>query len=211
MFPAALIPIDVQQAFADPPWSLPGLDAAEANGLALLAAWREAGQPLLHVRHDSVQPGSRLSPGQPGHAFRPGFAPRAGEPLVGKSVNAAFIGTDLDLRLRRLGLTRLVLFGFTTDMCVSTTARVAANLGYQVTVVADACTTFAQPDADGTLLPAELIHRTHLATLRSEFAQVMDTAAVIARLRERAMVPRSPGTARQSPAPAGTAPERCGC
>ena len=83
----------------------------------------------------------------------PGFEPQGGEPLVTKSVNAAFIGTDLDLRLRRLGVEQVVLFGLTTDMCVSTTARVAANLGYRTVVVGDASACFDLPGADGRMIP----------------------------------------------------------
>jgi len=172
----ALIPIDMQQAFDLPASSLPGM---EQQGLRLLAGWRAAGLPLLHVRHDSIKPGSPFAPGQPGNALRPGFEPRDGEPLVTKSVNAAFIGTDLDFRLRRLGVDQVVLFGLTTDMCVSTTARVAANLGYRVVVVGDATACFALPDVDGGMIAADALHRAHLATLHAEFATVADTDAVL--------------------------------
>ena len=177
----ALVPIDMQRGFVlDPARS--NNPAIDANGLRLLSAWRAAGLPLIHVRHDSVQPGSVFTPGQPGNALRPGFEPQGAEPLVTKSVNAAFIGTDLDLRLRRLGVEQVVLFGLVTDMCVSTTARVAANLGYRTVVVGDACATFALPDAEGRLMAAEAIHRAHLATLQAEFAQVVDTETVVAAL-----------------------------
>lgn len=178
----ALIPIDVQQAFDHAPWPPRNNPAMEANGLRLLDAWRATGRPLIHVNHASVVPGSTLAASHPGHAFRPGFEPLPGEPLVTKSVNAAFIGTDLDLRLRRLGITSVVLFGISTDMCVSTTARVAANLGYRTIVVDDACFCFDQPDGDGDRIPAEQIQRAHLATLRAEFAEVFDTDALIALL-----------------------------
>ena len=178
----ALIPIDVQQAFDHAPWPSRNNPDMEANGLRLLDAWRGSGRTLIHVNHASVVPGSTLAAEHPGHAFRPGYAPQAGEPLVTKSVNAAFIGTDLDLRLRRLGVTSVVLFGISTDMCVSTTARVAANLGYRTIVVADACFCFDQPDGDGGIVPAAQIHRAHLATLRAEFAEVVDTAQLLAAL-----------------------------
>ena len=79
--PTALIPIDVQQAFDMEASSNP---AMEANGLRLLSAWRGTGRPLIHVRHDSVQPGSPFQPGQPGNGLRPGFEPRDNEPLVSK-------------------------------------------------------------------------------------------------------------------------------
>lgn len=180
--PAALIPIDLQQGFDLPAWPRRNNPALDANGLRLLQGWRASGRPLIHVRQDSVQPGSVFEPTHPGNALRPGFEPREGEPLVSKSVNAAFIGTDLDLRLRRLGVRHVVLFGISTDMCVSTTARVAANLGYRVTVVGDACACFELPDGNGGTIDADAIHRAHLATLRAEFAEVVDTDAVLAAL-----------------------------
>ncbi len=177
-----LIPIDVQRGFDYPPWGRRGNPAMEANGQRLLAAWRASGRPLIHVRHDSIIDGSPLHPAHPGNAFREGFEPQAGEPIVGKSVNAAFIGTDLDLRLRRLGASGVALFGISTDMCVSTTARVASNLGYCTTVIGDACACFDLPDGEGGTLAAEDIGRAHLATLRAEFADVLDTDELIARL-----------------------------
>lgn len=177
-----LIPIDVQRGFDFPPWPPRNNPAMEGNGQRLLAAWRDSGLPLIHVRHDSVVAGSTLAPGHPGNAFREGFEPLPGEALVSKSVNAAFIGTDLDLRLRRLGVETVVLFGISTDMCVSTTARVAANLGYRTVVVGDACACFDLPD--GGVIPADEIQRAHLATLRVEFAEVVNTDGVIASLRD---------------------------
>ncbi|HYD99486.1 MAG TPA: cysteine hydrolase family protein, partial [Alphaproteobacteria bacterium] len=141
---AALIAIDVQQGFELPAWGRRNNPAMEANGLALLAAWRAAGRPVVIVRHDSVSPGSTLAPSHPGNAFKPGFGPQAGEPLVTKSVNSAFIGTDLEAWLRDRGIGQVVLFGISTDMCVSTTARMAANLGFETIIAGDACHTFDQ-------------------------------------------------------------------
>lgn len=177
-----MVPIDVQRGFDFAPWGRRDNPAMEDNGRRLLDAWRASGRALIHVRHDSVIEGSPLHPAHPGNAFRDGFAPRDGEPVVTKSVNAAFIGTDLDLRLRRLGITSVVLFGISTDMCVSTTARVASNLGYRTLVVADACQCFDLPDGAGGTICAEDVARAHLATLRAEFAEVVDTDAVIAAL-----------------------------
>lgn len=176
----ALIPIDVQQGFDYPPWAPRNNPAMEANGQRLLDAWRRKGRPLIHVRHDSIHAGTSLHPSHPGNAFRHGFEPRDGEPVVSKSVNAAFIGTDLDLRLRRLGVTSVVLFGISTDMCVSTTARMASNLGYRTIVVGDASACFDLTDAEGRTISADEVSRVHLATLRAEFAEVVATDAVIA-------------------------------
>jgi nicotinamidase-related amidase len=110
--------------------------------------------------------------------------PNRGEPVhvVAKSVNAAFIGTDLDLRLRRLGAQQVVVFGISTDMCVSTTIRVGANLGWRMVLVEDACDCFDLRDRTGGIIPTEDIHRAHVATLAYEFATVNRTREMLAGL-----------------------------
>ena len=178
---AVLLPIDMQQAFDSAPWPRRWNKDVDANGLALLAAWRSAGRPIIHVRHDSVQPGSSLAPGAPGNAFRPGFEPQDGEALVRKSVNSAFIGTDLDLRLKRLGAKHVVVFGISTDMCVSTTVRTGANMGWDMVLVPDACDCFDLPDGSGGTIPAEEVQRAHVATLAFEFARTLSTAELTER------------------------------
>jgi nicotinamidase-related amidase len=181
---AVLVPIDMQRAFDDAPWPKRWNSAVDENGRALLAAWRAAKRPIIHVRHDSVVQGSTMGPGAPGNAFRPGFEPLDGEPVVSKSVNSAFIGTDLDLRLRRLGVDTVVTFGISTDMCVSTTVRVGANTGWRMVLVGDACDCFELTDpVSGATIPAEQMHRAHLATLAFEFAEVVNTADVTAALK----------------------------
>ncbi|HYD12963.1 MAG TPA: cysteine hydrolase family protein [Allosphingosinicella sp.] len=174
-----LLPIDVQRGFDDPSWPVRWNTAMEANGRALLAHWRTAGAPIVHVRHDSVQPGSTLAPGHWGNDFREGFEPLEGEPVVSKSVNSAFIGTDLDLRLRRLGAEGIIAFGISTDMCVSTTIRTGANMGWAMTLVADACDCFDLPDGNGGAIPARTIQAAHVATLGAEFCKVVSTADLI--------------------------------
>jgi nicotinamidase-related amidase len=178
---AVLLPIDMQQAFDEPAWPRRWNKAVDGNGQALLAAWRQAGRPIIHVRHDSVAPGSSLAPGRPGNAFRPGFEPLEGEPLVSKSVNSAFIGTDLDLRLRRVGARHVVAFGISTDMCVSTTVRTGANMGRDMILVPEACDCFDLPDGQGGTILAEQVHAAHVATLAFEFSKVMKLDELIGR------------------------------
>lgn len=180
---AVLIPIDVQQAFDDPSWGRRNNPGMEQRARSLLAAWRRAGRAVVNVKHNSLEPASTLRPGQPGNDFKPGFAPQPGEALVEKTVNAAFIGTTLEADLRVRGLGQIVLFGITTDMCVSTTARVGANLGFRVVVVGDCCATFDQRAPDGEMVAAELLHRAHLTTLNTEFARVVGADEIIAALR----------------------------
>ncbi len=177
---AVLLPIDMQTAL-----DLPGAPARanprlDENGLALLAHWRARGLPIVHVRHDSVEPASRFRPGHPGNALRSGFEPREGEGLVVKSVNSAFIGTDLDLRLRRLGAKRVVAFGWATDMCVSTTIRTGANMGWEMVMVHDACDCCDLPDPiGGGVVRAADLHRAHVATLAADFCRVVSLAEVL--------------------------------
>ena len=172
---AVLVPIDMQQAHDMPPYPRRWNSDVDSNGLALLAVWRTAGRPIIHVRHDSVAPGSNFAPGTRGNAFRPSFEPQGDEPVVSKSVNSAFIGTDLDLRLKRLGARHVVTFGISTDMCVSTTVRTGANMGWDMILVPDACDCFDLPDGQGGIIAAEEVQRTHVATLVFEFCRAMTT------------------------------------
>ncbi|MBP2299396.1 cysteine hydrolase family protein [Azospirillum picis] len=183
-FPPAtlLLAVDMQRAFDGPSWPRRWNREADRNGLRLLEGWRRSGRPILHVRHDSAEPDSSLRPGQDGNRFRDGFEPCGGEGVVSKSVNAAFIGTDLDLRLRRLGVERLVVFGISTDMCVSTTVRTGANMGWKITLAADACDCFELPDGRGGTIPAEQVQAVHVATLGFEFCEVATTAGILGRL-----------------------------
>ncbi|MEJ7745615.1 MAG: cysteine hydrolase family protein [Luteimonas sp.] len=177
---SVLIPIDMQQGFALPPHRPLNNPALDANGQRLLNHWRERRWPVIHVRHDSINADSNLHPSHPGNAFRDGFVPRADEPLISKSVNCAFVGTDLELRLRRMKVEKVVLFGLYADMCVSTTARIASNLGFDTIVVADACASIDLLGIDGVTISGDTIFRAHLATLNAEFAKVVTTANVLA-------------------------------
>ncbi|HEV2607203.1 MAG TPA: cysteine hydrolase family protein [Xanthomonadaceae bacterium] len=176
----ALIPIDMQRGFDLPPYPALNNPGIDANGLRLLAHWRAHGWPIVHVRHDSIHAASNLRPGHPGNALRDGFEPLAGEPLVSKSVNCAFVGTDLELRLRRMKVDKVVMFGLYADMCVSTSVRIASNLGFETYVVADACASVDQQGIDGVMIPGDTIFHAHLATLNTEFATVVATDALLA-------------------------------
>jgi len=101
---------------------------------------------------------------------------------VQKSVNSAFIGTTLESDLRASGYRTLVLTGMQTNLCVSTTARMAGNLGFDTVVVSDATATFDNTGPDGRLFPAQLLHDVALADLHGEFATVLDTRTVLDRL-----------------------------
>ena len=182
---AALLLIDVQQGFDDPRWGQRNNPAAEGNIARLLDRWRRSGWPVLHAQHHSRLPQSLLAPGQPGNDIKPEVLPLPEEPVFGKSVNSAFIGTGLEAHLQVTGIDRLVLVGLTTDHCVSTTARMGANLGYQVVVVADATATFDRSGPDGRQFSADEMHATALASLHGEFAVIVKTNDVLSRLAAR--------------------------
>ncbi len=184
---AVLLPIDMQAAFDAPPWGRSDNPELDANAARLLAAWRRLRMPIVHVRHDSIEPDSTLRPELVGNFFRQGSEPVGEEPIVAKSVNCAFVGTDLDLRLRRLNTVDLVIYGLQLDQCVSTTARIGANLGYRVTLVADATSAFDLPGWNGGTVSAESVRAAHLATLAAEFCSVRTTGQVLAMLEPQGL------------------------
>ena len=175
----ALVLIDVQDAFGDPRWGERNNPDAEARMAELLAAWRRTGRPVIHVQHLSTDPDSPLAPGKPGTAIKAEVAPAVGEPVFQKRVNSAFIGTDLERHLRGEGIDSLVIAGLTTDHCVSTTTRMAGNLGFRTWLVSDATATFAKRGHDGNWYDAGLIHATALASLHGEFAEVVEARALL--------------------------------
>jgi nicotinamidase-related amidase len=181
--PAALLLIDVQTGLDDPKWGARNNPQAEQRMSALLGAWRRAKWPVIHVQHMSQVPGSPLRPELPGNAIKEEVKPNKGEPVFQKTVNSAFIGTTLEAHLRREGIESLVIVGLTTDHCVSTTVRMAGNLGFDVVVVEDATATFERTGPDGVRYSADQMHRLALASLHGEFAQVQTAEDVLARLR----------------------------
>ena len=152
---------------------------AEENAARLLAHWRAKGWPVIHVRHNSRDETSPLRAGRPGFAFRDFAEPADGEPVFVKRMHSAFIGTELEAFLRERGFGRLVISGVRTDHCVSTTARMAHDLGFEVLVAGNACHAFVCETPDGRIIDAQTVHEAHLASLHGEFGQVVDTAALV--------------------------------
>ena len=190
---AALLLIDVQVGLADPRLGERNNPHAEERMAELLAAWRRSGRPVVHVQHLSTNPGSPLRPELPGVEIDPRVRPLPGEPLFQKHVNSAFIGTGLEAHLRERGIGTLVVAGLTTDHCVSTTVRMAGNLGFRTYLVADATACHPKVAHDGTAYDAQLVHDTALASLHGEFAEVVESVAVLAMVDGTGAVPAAPG------------------
>ena len=185
-----LLLIDWQQAFHNAEFWGPRCNTeAEARAETLIAGCRRQGVPVWHVHHHSVEPNSPLAPHLPGAAPMDFARPQGDEPTFTKSVNSAFIGTNLETELRSAGVSRLIISGVSTDHCVSTSTRMAGNLGFEVFLVGEACFTFDRPRPEGTDMkdagmkgadiPAAQVHDTHLASLHREFATVVGVAEAL--------------------------------
>ncbi|MET0235290.1 MAG: cysteine hydrolase family protein [Kibdelosporangium sp.] len=177
----ALIMIDVQRGFDSPFFGERNNPGCEANIRSLVTAWQDAGQPIVVVRHDSVQPDSPLRPGTPGNDFKPELDGVNPALLFGKSVHSAFHGSvDLEKWLRDRGIEDIVVIGIQTNFCVETTSRVGGNLGFKVKMAIDATHTFDATTPDGALVTADELARATAANLHSgSFAEVTTTKAVL--------------------------------
>ncbi|KAJ5100351.1 hypothetical protein N7456_006403 [Penicillium angulare] len=219
--PTALILIDNQSAFTHPDnlsdWGTGRSNPLyEVNIQALLLAFRSARtasstfMEVIHIFHSSVTPGSPLHPSHPNNGIRPlDFATPASdgsEPVFWKSVNSSFIGTDLEAHLREKNIRQIIVAGLTTDHCVSTTVRMAANLGVvdrmldegpvkiksdgthvkdvrvqkgRIVLVPDATATFGKGGFD-----AETVHAVSVASLDGEFCEAIGAEEVVKMLRK---------------------------
>ncbi len=180
----ALIVIDVQQGFAEQ--DAAGRKRNNPDALDrivdLLTAFRAKGLPIFHVRHASTEPDSVFRPERTGFQVMPEARERPGEPVIVKNVNSAFIGTDLEARLRKAGLHTLVICGATTNHCVETSARMAGNLGFDARLVRDAAWTYDRTGPDGDHHSAADIHAMTLSNLSNEFATIVTARDIIAGL-----------------------------
>jgi nicotinamidase-related amidase len=176
---AALLVIDLQRAIDHPSWGERNNPQAERNIAALLRVWRATHRPIYHIAHDSGEPASHYHPGQPGNEFKPESQPLPGEAVIRKRTNSAFIGTDLESRLRQAGRRVLVVTGVITNNSVEATVRMAGNLGFDTFLVEDAVFTFARKDWNGTLRTAAEVHAMSLANLDGEYCTVIRTQAVL--------------------------------
>jgi nicotinamidase-related amidase len=174
-----LIVIDVQRALDHPSHGERSNPGAERNIERAIEAWREGGAPVIHVRHESE---GLFAPGSDTAEVKPEATPRDGEPVLTKNANSAFIGTDLEERLRAEGVETVAIVGLTTDHCVSATVRMASDLGFEAWVLADATAAHERRTFDGERIAAETMHRTALASLHGEFAEVLETDEALARV-----------------------------
>src|SRR6056300_114269 len=172
-----LICIDLQQAFQDEAyWGGNGNNQnAEEISSQIIAKWLEINEQIIHVRHSSTNANSKLHKDSKGFQFHPSCLPIEGEIVLTKSVNSCFIGTPLKQLLDERNCSTVVIIGLTTDHCVSTTVRMAANYGYNVLLISDATATFDKVGVMDSLYESELIHQISLASLKDEFATILSS------------------------------------
>lgn len=172
---ATLLLIDMQQAMDDPIFSSQGQPEALGRAAALLARWRDQGNPIVHIRHDSMDPSSPYSPERPSNAFKAEVAPLDHETIVEKRTNNAFVGTDLMQVLEEIGSSELVVCGVHLQDCVESTVRMAGNLGFMVYLAGDATVSLGQTDINGKKWSADDVHALTLGILDGQYAKVVNS------------------------------------
>ena len=182
MVHTALLIIDMQKAFDNLIWRERNNPQAEQQALRVLAYFRKHTLPVLHVQHISNNPQSQFHNKQ-NQVFKSGFEPITSEPVFQKTVNSAFIGTNLETYLRKKQICRIVVVGLTLPHCVSTTTRMAANLGFEVTLLADATASFTLSNKNGQTISPETIHEINLLSLQDEFAQILTTEEFLTQIQ----------------------------
>ncbi len=168
---AAVLLIDIQNEYRSGALPLPGVDAAVAEAARLIERARQAGAPVIVVTHRG-RSGGAFDPDAGGGRVMREIAPLCPEPVVEKTLPNAFAGTDLAEVLADTGRKQLIVAGFMTHMCVSSTVRAALDLGFRSTVVASACATRNLPDPNGGVIAAADLHRVSLAALADRFAAI---------------------------------------
>ncbi len=177
----ALLLVDIQKGFDDEShWGGNRNNKdAEQKCSKILKKWRALGLPVFHIIHSSQDPNSKLHKSHPGFEIQDNVKPLTNEPVIIKEVNSAFIGTNLEQILKRQNLNSLVIVGLTTNHCISTTTRMAGNLGFDTILISDATATFDRIGVNGEHFSSEIIHQTTLANLKNEFAEIMTTDALL--------------------------------
>ena len=176
MADTALLVIDIQNDyFPGGAMELEGADAAGAKAAQVIEKFRDQKLPIIHVRHLSVRPGSTFFiPGTKGADIHSSVAPKGGETVIEKNFPNSFRNTPLKETLEKQGVKNLVVAGMMTHMCVDASVRHAADLGYKITLLGDACATRAQAYG-GEKVPARQVHAAFLAALNGFYAKVVNT------------------------------------
>jgi len=181
----ALILVDVQKAFLEKDY--PGINRnnhdAEFICGNILSKWRELKLPIVHVRHSSTSPDSKLHKSKPGFEFNNYVKPLDNEVVLTKKVNSAFIGTKLDNILYNMNINTLVFVGMTTNHCISSTVRMSGNLGFETYLISDSTACYDTMGMDGKMIDCNIIYESSLANLNTEFATIINSNKLFSLLK----------------------------
>jgi len=188
---AALLLIDVQKGVDDAayyggPTGRANNPACKDNIRTLLSTWRAQQGKVAFTRHNSIEAESPLKLSLETGQQLDGMEINEGDIAVSKSVNSGFVGTPLELELRRAGIQRLIVAGFFTNYCVETTVRMAGNMGFDTYLVHDACSTMNNIGHDGTDYDPDLVHNMSIASLHGEFCTAITLQDALGLLKEDA-------------------------
>ena len=176
---ASLVLIDLQNEYLKGPIAVANAETAVASAAHLLALARQSGAPVLHIAHKG-RPGGLFDRAVQRGQIVPQLAPHSGETVIEKSLPNSFAGTELQALLTKAGRKDLILAGFMTHMCVSSTARAAVDLGYRCTIASSACGTRDLPDGRGGVVAAETVHDVALVELSDRFAVIANSVEELA-------------------------------
>lgn len=181
----ALILVDVQKAFLEKDY--PGINRnnhdAEFICGNILSKWRELKLPIIHVRHSSTNPDSKLHRSKPGFEFNDRVKPLDNEVVLTKKVNSAFIGTKLENILNNMNINTLVFIGMTTNHCISSTVRMSGNLGFETYLISDSTACYNTIGMDGKMIDCNIIYESSLANLSKEFATIINSNRLFSLLK----------------------------
>ena len=180
----ALIVVDIQNDyFPQGKWPLAGVDAAADNAARLISAFREAGEPVIHIRHEFTSADAPFfTPGSEGAKLHSKVLNRADEPVVLKHFVNSFRETELQSILDEQDIKELVVVGSMSHMCIDGVTRAAADLGYTVTVIHDACAT-RDLEFNGLTVPAAYVHAAFMSSLGFAYASVVSADEFLAASR----------------------------
>ncbi len=179
----ALIIIDIQNDYF-PLGKNELVKSLEASQKAkdILIHFRQKNLPVIHIQHLSVRPGSDFFiPGTEGTEIHVNVAPIENESVITKNYPNSFRETGLHQQLQEQKVEHLVISGMMSHMCVDATVRAARDLGYQVTVVADACAT-KDLSFQGKVVPAQEVNNAFMAALNYFYADVKNADELIQQL-----------------------------
>ena len=181
----ALILVDVQKAFLEKDY--PGINRnnhdAEFICGNILSKWRELKLPIVHVRHSSTNPDSKLHKSKPGFEFNDYVKPLDNEVVLTKKVNSAFIGTKLENILFNMNIKTLVFVGMTTNHCISSTVRMSGNLGFETYLISDSTACYDTMGMDGKMIDCNIIYESSIANLSKEFATIINSNKLFSLLK----------------------------